>query len=64
MEQSKTIGKSKIVKSTIHKKVQLAASEELDADLNLVIDNSLSKYANEAFIVEHAKKVDKKFALK
>ena len=35
-----------------------------NSDITLTIDNSLSRYANEKFIVEHTKNVDKKFAAK
>jgi hypothetical protein len=35
--------------------------EIISADFKLTVDNSLSKYANEKFIVEHAEKANRKF---
>ncbi|MDB5088168.1 MAG: hypothetical protein JWR09_2162 [Mucilaginibacter sp.] len=68
MEQSKIATKGKRTKVNVDKTVGLKDSEKVDKlgdidnyGLNLILDNSLNKYANDPFFIEHAKQVNKKF---
>ena len=69
MEESKVAVKGKVKKVSVHKKEEMKASEKVDAvtvisinGVHLTLDNSLKKYANDPFFIEHARKVDEKFA--
>jgi hypothetical protein len=65
MELNKIAGKPKANKATSVKKRKASASKGVNEyGINLTLDNSLSKYANESFIVEHNARVSKKFAQK
>jgi hypothetical protein len=71
MDQSKIAVKSKAIRGISNKKKNLVATEKPDAakvistnGLNLTLDNSLKKYANDPFFIEHARRVDQKFAKK
>ena len=71
MEQSKIAVKGKRTKINVDKTVGLKDSEKVDKlsdrdnyGLNLTLDNSLKKYANDPFFIEHAKQVNKKFVNK
>ena len=64
MERNRIATKSK---NTLNKKKNLSSpvvsgTISVTEDFKLTLDNSLSKFANEDFFVEHAKKVDRKFA--
>jgi hypothetical protein len=61
MEESKITTKGKAKKSIAKKKADTLNVISTNG-LNLILDNSLSKYANDKFFIEHAKKVDQKFA--
>jgi hypothetical protein len=71
MEESKTALKGRAKKVTVHKKDEATVPEKADVanvismnGLNLTLDNSLKKYANDPFFIEHARKVDERFAQK
>ena len=71
MEESKVAVKGKVKKVSIHKKEETIASEKVDAvnvisinGLNLTLDNSLKKYANDPFFIEQTEKANRKFAQK
>jgi hypothetical protein len=68
MEQVKTAERGKINKP-IGNKVEPIAALNTDVatamdkyGLKLTLDNSLKKFANDPFIIEHNNKVNKKFA--
>jgi hypothetical protein len=62
MDQSKMAVKSKANKS-VSKKPKAVKVISCNG-LNLTVDNSLKKYANDPFFVEHARIADRKFARK
>ena len=65
MEQSKTAVKSKTNKRIGNKTVKAEKPTVIEAyGLVLTLDDSLSKYANDPFFIEHARKVDERFAKK
>jgi|GEM_PF-5957852 len=69
MDTSKIAVKSKANKSTSKKEKNLVVPEKPEAvkvissnGLNLTVDNSLKKYANDPFFVEQAEIANRKFA--
>ena len=71
MEENKIAIKGKAKKNIPRKNGIGTTPEQVDElnvisthGLNLTLDNSLKKYADDPFFVEHARKVDEKFALK
>jgi hypothetical protein len=71
MEENKIAVKGKAKKRIARKTGAVTTPEQADElnvistyGLNLTLDNSLKKYANDPFFVEHARKVDEKFAPK
>lgn len=71
MEESKVAVKDKTKKVAIRKNGEKIVSEKEDAvtvisinGLNLTLDNSLKKYANDPFFIEQTEKANRKFAQK
>ena len=64
MQATKVNGNIKARKSSRDKKGALASPAQESLSINLNLDNSLRQFANDKFVVAHAKKVDEKFAAK
>jgi hypothetical protein len=69
MEENKIAVKGKANKDIVKKRASLTTPEKADAlniistnGLNLFLDNSLSKYANDKFIIEQTEIANRKFA--
>lgn len=65
MEQGKAAVKSKTNKKIANKAGKAEKPTVIEAyGLVLTLDNSIKKYANDPFFIEHARKVDEHFAKK
>jgi hypothetical protein len=69
MDESKVAVEGKTKKVAIRKNGETIIPGKEDVEtvisingVNLTLDNSLKKYANDPFFIEHARKVDERFA--